>query len=183
MKKKLLPVMGLLAVGLLGCVHHDRTKDSIQNKTYIVTMTGIDSLQLHMSLSEVEKILQAKVPLKHIGNGGYNDTIPVKFKGIDMMLYLDGDSATTSTLRGIETSSMACKTAAGIGTASDKMSVINAYPDNLKYVAPEYDVYPNRSRTKSAVAVMDTLESRAMVFHIVNKKVVSVEVQSFYEFY
>jgi hypothetical protein len=100
-----------------------------------------------------------------------------------MLIYVDGDDKASATLRGVETSSAACKTAAGIGMGSDKMSVINAYTEYVKYVAPEYDPYPVRSSTKSAVAVMDSMQSRAMLFHIAGKKVVSVEVQSYFEFY
>jgi hypothetical protein len=39
------------------------------------------------------------------------------------------------------------------------------------------------SKTHSIVAVMDTFETRAMVFHIVNRKVTAVEICRHYEFY
>ena len=183
MTKKLFPAIGLITVVLLNCGNNLIAKKKVQNSNYLVTMTGIDSLQLMMTMVELEKLLQAEVTLPNIVKGGYSDTIPIKYKGVDMTLYFEGDTKADATVRGIETSSPACKTASGLGTGSSKISVINAYPDNLKYVAPEYEAYPVRSTTKSAVAVMDTIYTRALVFHVIDKKVTSVEVKSYYEFY
>ena len=182
--KKLFPTIGLFTIVLLNCSNQLTEGGKFQNNNYTITMHGIDSLQLHMTLAEVEILLQSKITLQYIGKGGYGDTIPVKYKGIDMLLYLeDAGGNSEATLRGIETSSPNCKTETGVGTGSDKMSVINAYPEYTKYIAPEYEVYPVRSSTKFAVAVMDTIDTRALVFHLRDKKVTSVEVRSYYEFY
>jgi len=67
-----------------------------------------------------------------------------------------------------------------VGTAKEK--VIDAFEDHTKYIAPVYETYPARSKTKSLIAVMDTIESRALLFHIINRKVSAVEVSSYYEF-
>jgi hypothetical protein len=183
MTKKLLPLLGLTTVVLLNCSNNDTQKQKVQNNKYPVTMSGIDSLQLRMSVDEVEKLLQVKIPLPYIDKGAFSDTFLAKYKGMDMILYLEGEERAHATLRGVETSHPSCKTASGLGAGSDKISVINDYPDNLKYIAPEYEVYPIRSKTKSAIAVMDTIESGALIFHVLNKKVSSVEVRTFYEFY
>ena len=136
MTKKSCPRIGLITVVLLYCSIDLAAKKKVQNSNYLVTMEGIDSLKLMMTVAELERVLPAQVILKNIGNGGYADTIPVKYKGADMLLYLEGDTKDDATLRGIETSNPSCKTAKGIGTGSSKIAVINAYPDNLKYVAP-----------------------------------------------
>lgn len=185
MKKKLLPVLGFFSIVLFHCGNDQAPGKGDQNNNYLVTMEGFDSIKLNMNKSELEKILETKITLKHIGvDGGFSDTVEVKYKSEDITLFLDEVGAgSIAELRGIETSSPRFKTVTGIGTGSDKMNVISAYPDNTKYIAPEYEEYPVRSTTKSTVAVLDTVGSQALVFHIQNKKVTSVELRSYYEFY
>ncbi|MEO6613075.1 MAG: hypothetical protein ABIT05_07420 [Chitinophagaceae bacterium] len=183
MKKKTPLFLVVLAVIALSCGNKKEKDNPPQNNDYLVSMNGIDSLNLGMTKAELEKLLNTKLNFPHIvaDNGG--DTINVKYRNIDMTLFMDGSADSSATLRGIQTSDPSCKTAGGVGVGADKMKVIDSYADYLKYVAPEYEEYPVRSSTRSAVAVMDTLNTGAMVFHIINKKVVSVEVQSYYEFY
>jgi len=185
MRKKLFPVLGLLACIALSCGSKKTktTADTPQNNDYLVSMSGIDSVKIDMTKADLEKLLNTKLTLPHISADNGIDTLHVKYKGMDMTFFMDGSSDSTATLRGIQTSNVSCKTTAGIGTGSGKMNVIDAYADYLKYVGPEYEEYPVRSATKSEIAVMDTLTANAMVFHIINKKVVSVEVRYYYEFY
>ncbi|MEO5946365.1 MAG: hypothetical protein ABIP79_06075 [Chitinophagaceae bacterium] len=185
MKKLILPAFGLFTCLLFSCKSKETTTATPQNNDFIVSMNGIDSLKLGMSKDGLEKLLNTKLTLRHITvDGGYSDTFSTKYKGIDMVLYLkEGNEQSIAELDGIRTNSPLCKTASGNGVGSDKINVIDSYPDNTKYVTPEYEVEPVRSTTKSVIAVIDTAGSRAMQFHIVNKKVVSVEVNSYYEFY
>lgn len=163
-----------------------KTKED-QNKTYLITLEGIDSLKLGMSKAQVEKILGTTLTFKHIGKDYSPDTINVKYKGMDMILYMESAYDTVNvfaSLLEIQTTSPLCKTEKGISVGSDKQTVIDAYEDYTRYVAPEYEVYPVRSATKSAIAVMDTaIGTRALLFRIVDKKVVSIEVKPYYEFY
>lgn len=185
MKKLMIPAFGLFTCLLFSCKSKDTPTAKPQNNDFIVSINGIDSLKLGMSKSDLEKLLNTKLTLRHITvDGGYSDTLNIKYKGIDMVLYLkEGNEQSIAELDGIRTNSPLCKTTSGLGVGSDKINVIDTYPDNIKYVTPEYEVEPVRSKTKSVIAVMDTAGSQTMQFHIVNKKVVSVEVNSYYEFY
>lgn len=183
MKKNLLLPLGMIAAIFLSCSNNSTTAGKVQNNNYLVSMEGIDSIKLEMTKAELEKLLDTTIQLPNLAGGGAPDTIITKYRGMDITLYFDGGNDSTATLRGIQTSNSSCKTATGIGVGSEKINVINAYEDHTKYVAPEYEVYPVRSATKSAVAVMDTVRSNAIIFHILDKKVASVEVQSYYEFY
>jgi len=184
MKKNNFPAIGIMVCSILGCANNTSTKtDTAQNKNYLVSMAGIDSLQLDMSKAELEKLLQSTISLPHVSQDKGADTIQVSYKGMPMTIYFDGSSNETATIRGIQTRHTACKTANGIGIGTEKSTVIDAYPGNTKYIAPEYEEYPVRSATKSAVAVVDTMTTHALVFHIIDKKVHSVEVCAYYEFY
>lgn len=187
MKKMLVPTLVFFIILLPGCKSGDKETSEVQNKTYIITMQGIDSLKLGMSKAELERILGTALTFKHIGKDYSPDTINVKYKGMDMTLYLESayDTANVfATLHDILTTSPSCKTEKGISVGSDKKSVIDAYEDYARYVAPEYEEYPVRSATKSAIAVMDTaIGSGALLFRIIDKKVVSIEVKTYHEFY
>lgn len=184
MKKTIFPVIGFLCCIILSCSNNSSPakKEDAQNNTYLVTMEGIDSLKLGMNRIELEKLLQIKLAPSDPKNYGI-DTIDIKYRDMDMVLFLDGTNDSNATVRGIQTSSLACRTAGGIGVGSEKVKVIDAFEDHLKYVAPEYEAYPVRSTTKSAIAVMDTLNTNALLFHILDKKVTAVGVHSYYEFY
>jgi hypothetical protein len=184
MRKITIPILGLFACFLVNCGSNSSSKqDGPQNNDYLVSMYGIDSLKLGMSKSELEKLTGSPVKLVRIPAQNGIDTISIKYRGADMTIMLDGSSDSTAAVIAIQTMHPSCRTANGIAVGSDKMKVIDAYEDFNKYVAPEYEIYPKRSATKSVVAVTDTIESRAMVFHIINKKVASIEVCSYYEFY
>lgn len=187
MKKILFPAFGLFACILLSCGNKTNNTANPQNKDYPVSWAGIDSLKLDMTKAELEKLLNTTLTFKHIKvDGGAADTLPVQYKNMDFVIYLEeSDSESVATLKGIRTENASCKTATGLGVGSDKINVIDSYPENKQYVALEYEEYPVRSTTKSVVAVMDTASTslRAIQFHIINKKVVGVEVNSYYEFY
>ena len=184
MKKMLFPFLGLLVLFFQRCgVKSDKAVDP--KKNYSISMTGFDSLQLGMTKAELEAILDTTFSLKHIKvDGGAYDTFNSRYKGTDITIYLsEGDDSSLATLFGIQTTDSSFKTPTGIGVGSEKEKVIEAYTNHTKYIAPEYEAYPVRSKTKSVVAVMDTVESRGLIFHIVNRKVSSVELCSYYEFY
>ncbi len=187
MKNLIFPVLGSLVLLLFACKSSNKKTSEEQNKLYTITMDGIDSLKLGMSKAELERILGTTLTFKHIGKDYSPDTINVNYKGMEMILYLESAYDTANifaTLRDILTKDPSCKTEKNIGVGSDKKTVIDAYEDYTRYVAPEYEKYPVRSTTQSAIAVMDTsIGSKALLFRINDKKVVSIEVKTYYEFY
>ncbi len=184
MKKLIIPVLGLFTLILLSCKDKQGNTVTTQKTEYLVSMNGIDSLQLGMPKAELEKMLHTTLTFQHINIDGGGDTLNVKYKDMNFVIYLEeGDSQSVATLIGMRTEDTSCKTSSGLGVGADKIKVIDDYPANRKYVVLEYEQYPVRSTTKSVVAVMDTIGAHAIQFHIVNKKVVSVEVNKYYEFY
>lgn len=183
MKRMLFPVSGFLFIFIIAC--ESKSQNPPPKTSLIITSTGLDSLQLGMSKAELEKLLQTKIKLDHINvDGGPYDTFTTKYKGVEVTLFLDeGDNQTIAELYGLQTSDPSCKTTSGIGAGTEKAKVIDTYTLHRKFIAPEYETYPVRSKTKSAVAVMDTMDNKALVFHILNRKVSSMEVCSYYEFY
>lgn len=183
MRKAILPFL----IFLIACgSKKDEDGAKNENTDYILSMEGMDSLKLDMTKPQLEKLLNTTLKFKHIriDDAGY-DTVQVKYKDADLILYLTEDSdSSIAHLNGIATSHPAFKTPAGVTIGTDKIKVIDAYPDNFKYVGPVYEEYPVRSNTKSIVAVMDTaVGSRALIFHIVARKVVSMELASYFEYY
>ena len=184
MKKLRWPAAGLLVGIILSCGNSNSKTADLQNRTYLISMNGIDSLRLGMGKAELEKLLGTTFTLRHIPEGGATDTFPARYKNNDFVIILqEGDDSTIATLHGVSTTSAACKTANGLGVGSEKIKVIEGYPINKKFVGPVYDEYPVISQTRSVVAVTDTFQTNAIQFHIINRKVVSVEVNSYYEFY
>jgi hypothetical protein len=182
MKRMLFLIWGLLML-FQSCTSKSN-KAEPQNKSYAIGMSGFDSLKLGMSKAELEAMLGTSFKLQHIKvDGGASDTINTKYKGTDIVIYLnEGDDSTIATVFGIRSNDPSFKTAEGIGVGTEKAKVIDTYENNTKYIAPEMEEYPVRSKTKSMIAVVDTVETRAMLFHIIDKKVSAVEITSYYEF-
>jgi len=183
MKSTLFPFLGLLVTLFYNCANKSNNADP-PKKEYTIGMTGFDSLKLGMSKAELEAMLDTTFKLQHIGvDSGPYDTFSTKYKGMTLMIYLyEGDDKTVATLYGLQSGDSSVRTIAGIGVGTEKAEVIDAYAGYRKYIAPEYETYPVRSKTKSVIAVMDTVDNRALLFHIVNRKVSSIEISSYYEF-
>lgn len=183
MKRTLFLIWGLLVMLLYGC-NTKTSKAEPQNINYPISMNSFDSLELGMTKAELEAMMDTTFKLQHIKvDGGPYDTIRTSYKGADVMIYLyESDDKTIATVYGIRSSDPSFRTKDGIGVGTEKAKVIDAYENHTKYIAPEYETYPVRSKIKSLIAVMDTVESRALLFHIINRKVSSVEVSSYYEF-
>lgn len=159
-----------------------------QNNDYLVTAKGIGALKLGMKKAALEKVLNKKITLKYLSDkdSGYADTIKTKYKNADVTLYLGKEYVDENTevvvLNGILCSSPLCKTKSGIGIGDDKMKIINTYEFNSVNIWPEFEDenYTRRSKTKSVIYVTFDDDENTVVFHLVNKKVVSFEV-TYYE--
>jgi hypothetical protein len=155
-----------------------------QNTDYIVSMNGIGSLKIGIKKAAIEKVLGKKIILKYLSDkdSGYADTIKAKYKSIDVNLYLGKQYVDENTqeivLTGVLSASPLCKTKSGISIGDDKIKIINVYENNSLYVWPDYedDTYSKRSKTKSVISVSFDDSGNSIVFHLVNKKVVSFEV-------
>jgi hypothetical protein len=165
-----------------------------QNNDYLISMKGLGKLQLGMSNTELEKILNKKVVLTKnyldTLNGYYLDTAKIKYKNADVLLEFQRSYFAPYQFRmrlvGIRCASPVYKTASGIGIGSDRASIIQAY-DN--YHTTIHPVYPRSFKRENrngetvirilddAASTMDSSDAYTMVFYLKNKKVVSFELK------
>lgn len=150
-----------------------------QNKDYLISLDGIGPIKLGMPLVELEKLLKTKITLKVIDVDPVRltETIKAKYKEIDVEIdffkrqdYIAVD--------GINASSPLCKTKSGLGIGSTKLQIIAAYEGYYIDARPYYkykegDDKPEKSKTESTVTVKEDEEGYAIVFSLVNNKVVS----------
>jgi hypothetical protein len=157
-----------------------------QNKDYLLSLDGIGSLKLGMSLTELENVLKTKVTLKviNVDSVRLTETINTKYKGINVAIDLIKWQDETIVIDGISASSPLCKTKSGIGVGSTKLQIIAAYEGYHIDAKPVFD-YDNdklvKSKTMSAVTVKEDKEGYAIIFKLVNNKVVSFEILPIYD--
>ncbi len=153
-----------------------------QNKNYILSTDGIGPIKMGMTLADLEKLLQTKITLKVIDVDPVVlvETIKAKYKGIDLeidLIKMQGIPAAFVSVDGMSTSSPLCKTNSGIGIGSTKIQIINAYEGYHVDARPVFteDDPPKKSKTRSTVTVKEAAEGYAILFHLVNNKVVSFQ--------
>lgn len=170
MKKLLLPLFMLVT-----------TITIAQNKDYLLSLDGIGSLKLGMSIDELEKVLKTKITLKVIDVDPVVlvETIKAKYKGIDVVINL-WKREDYIAVDGISASSPLCKTSSGIGIGSTKLQIIAAYDgyhiDAKPVFEYEGDNKPKKIMTKSTVIVKEGVEGNAIFFTLVHNKVVSFDI-------
>jgi len=157
-----------------------------QNKDYLLSLDGIGSLKLGMPFVELEKVLNSKIILKVINVDPVVlvETIKVKYKGIDVEISL-WKRQDYIAVDGISASSPLCKTKSGIGIGSNKLQIIAAYDgyhiDAKPLFEYEGDNKPKRIKTKSTLTVKEAEEGYAIIFNLVNNKVVSFDILPIYD--
>ena len=158
-----------------------------QNKDYLLSLDGIGPLKIGMSLAEIQKLLQTKIILKEIDIDSVRltETVKAKYKGIDVEIDLFKRQDNIIVLDGIHSSSSLCKTKSGIGIGSTKLQIIAAYDGFHIDASPVFDFgsddKPIKSKTKSTVMVKEDVEGYAIIFNLVNNKVVSFDVLPIYD--
>ena len=150
-----------------------------QSKDYLLSTDGIGALKLGMPLSDLEKILQKKITLKviDVDQVVLTEKIQTKYKNIDVEINLIKRQDYIA-VDGISSSSSLCKTISGIGIGSTKLQIVNAYEDYNIDILPvfEGDDYSIKSKTKKTIIVKEGTEGYAILFNLVNDKVVSFEI-------
>jgi hypothetical protein len=161
-------------------------KASAQND-YIVTMDGLGMLKLDMKQKEVEKMLGKKFVMKNMNDkeGSWMDTVKTKYKNTDITLYFErqynDDETFQMSLSGLNVSNPLFKTSTGIGIGADKLKIINTYEMSRLSIMPDYtdDTYMTLSKILSTIWVYNDESDHTLVFHLKNKKVVSIELMQF----
>ncbi len=178
----------ILAFVLLSCNQKDKKEPEkkIEKTEYTITKDGIGDLKIGMRDADVEKIVNQRFNFRMVidSPGYWQDTVKAKYKDIDVSLYferLDGDSDSSyMQLTGLVTSSTLCKTEYGVGIGDDRSAILQPYDDRPIDMGPEYEQVNDTtwalSKTKYSVNVKDDKWDREIIFHLVNKKIVSLGV-------
>lgn len=157
-----------------------------QNKDYLLSLEGIGSIKLGMPLVELEKVLKTKITLKVIDVDPVVlvETIKANYKGIDVEISLFKRQDYIA-VDGISSSSPLCKTKSGIGIGSTKLQIIAAYEGYYIDAKPFYDYEgddtPKKNKTKSSVTIKEDVEGYAIIFNLLNNKIVSFEILPIYD--
>ena len=138
-----------------------------QKDDHTLKFDGLGALKLGMTKAELEKLLNTKIVLKHIGvDEVYTETVNATYKGIDYELFLMRRDDVVAVLEGVTTTSPVFKTPEGIGVGSDQLTIINTYEKHLLMIVRDYITY----------AHIDDLRS-SIVFTMQNKKVVKISIE------
>ena len=182
-------LLGLLAAFVLfSCNQKEKDKKEqkkkVEKNEYTITKDGIGPIQIGMKDAELEKILNQRFTFRMVVDspGYWQDTIKAKYKDMDVSLFferMNGDSDSTyMQLWGLETSSALCKTEYGVGIGDDKSAILQPYDDRPIYMGPEWEQVDDTtwalSKTKYSINVKDDKWDREIIFHLVNKKIVSL---------
>ena len=169
----------LFCLGLAFCLNAQRNNE--------MNFNSMGELKLGMSKAELEKLLNSKFTLKHIHiDDELEDTFNVKYKGMDMQIFMKeayDDSTQVAVVNKIHTKNTTFKTSGGVGIGSDWLKIINSLPGYTLHVERDYDKYPVRSKTRSTIIVTNPDSEHVMVFRLLNKKVISLEVNDYHDFY
>ncbi len=182
----------LFAILFAACSQKNKqsnSKKSQADTAYIITKDGIGSLKIGITQQEVEALLGQKLSFRHAQDTQevWADTASARYKEIDVTLYFDkyGGEEENSVfhLAGVETSSPLCSTENGLSIGAEKKDILAAYDDSPVDMGPQYEPVNDStwlpSKTKFYINIKDDKWDKVIVFHLVDKKVVSLEATAF----
>lgn len=189
MRSLFIPLFSVLV--LLSCNSKNKKSGSKEpgkkpgSSEYTISKDGIGELKIGMTQAELEKLLNQKLAMKHAADmEAWGDTVMVKYKEIEVSLYFErqyneDEDVKIMQLSAIETSSPLCKDANGLGIGDERTAVLSAFEDNPINMGPEYEQVNDStwapSKTKYSINVKDDKWDRELIFHLVNKKVASLQ--------
>jgi hypothetical protein len=184
-------IISFLAIALYSCNQKKEQSNSkqpdkkIENTAYTISKDGIGELKIGMTQTEVEKLLNQQFQFNAMKDsaGYWQDTVKAKYREIEVSLYFErqyvDDDSSYMQLSGVETSNPLCKTASGIGIGGEKPAILSSYDDNPIDMGPEFEQVNDStwlpSKTKYSVNIKDDKYDKELTFHLLNKKVVSLE--------
>ena len=156
--KKIFLLLSLIAVFVIAFA---------QKSDYTFSYDGLGVFKLGATKTELEKLLNKKIVLKHIGiDERYTETIDVTHNGIDFQLSLIGSEQHNVSLETVSTESPLFKTAEGIGIGADRSKILDTYEKHLLII----------TRESITLASLDDIKS-SIVFYMKDKKVVGISVE------
>lgn len=138
-----------------------------QKEGHTASFDGLGELRLGMPKAELEKLLNTRIVLKHIGiDEVYTETVKATYKGIPFELDLMRNDNVVATLEGVSTTSPLFKTAEGIGIGTDQSKIIDTYEKHLLII------------TKEAITLVDIDNIHSsIVFYLKEKKVTQITIE------
>lgn len=153
---------------------------------YIISNDGINDLKIGMKQPEVEKLLNTHFNFQSLkdSNGFWSDTVEAQYNQLPLSIFFErfGEDSAMQVM-GMETKSPLCKTAGGLGIGDDKSAILPQYDQNPINMGPEWvqvnDSTWSKSPTKYSISVSSMKDDNynVIMFHLVDKKVVSMAVQ------
>ena len=178
----------LIVFSFLACKTKQDKKEpakKIENNDYTISKNGIGKLKIGMTQNEVGDLLNKHFSFNAMKDsaGYWNDTVKTKYMDMDVSLFFERQYSENDNgvmlLNGVETTSSLCNTASGIGVGDEKSAILPAYEDNPINMGPEWESVNDStwamSKTKYSISVKDDKWDKELVFHLVNKKVVSLQ--------
>lgn len=183
----------LLFLAACGSKQDNKAAAKNENTDYPVSMEGIGPVKTEMSQTELEKILQQKIPLTNptdTVSGSWTDSAVIRYKDAELRLRFERTYAFAAApdsfymrVTEIKSGHQQCKTAEGIGIGSGKQQVIDAYPGNLLIMEPGYDSETDTtySKTLYTIKIRQNREGPQIVCYLRNNRVYAFEVSSFHD--
>lgn len=148
----------------------------------LVSTVGIGPFKLGMTVTGVEKILNAKLklPKNEKDKNSYEpDSASVKYKGTDINLVFGLNTTATDTvpalrIYSIQSNSPQLKTRSGIAIGDDKMKIVTTYTQYRLDIIPDYDKVQNPRKTD--IYLYDINSGNQLVFHLYDNLVKGFEV-------
>lgn len=179
---------------MLACNSKPKNAQQISSvdSTYLASMDGIGNIKTGMSQSELEALLQTKIPLTNPSDsisGSWVDTATVRYNNVNFLIKFVRSYTGTNPddfymrVDGIITENSLCKTDRRIGIGSTKQEIIAAYPDKQLFMHPGYDSDTATVFSKSiyTIIIRDDREGPQIVCYLKDNKTNKLEVSSFYD--
>ncbi len=157
----------------------------VETGDHVINKDGIGDLKIGMTHIEAGALLNKHFTFNAMKDsvGYWSDTIKTKYKDMDVSLYFErqysDDDNNIMMLTGIETSSSSCKTSSGIAVGDEKSAILPAYENNPIDMGPDWEQVNDStwamSKTKYSIRVRDDKWDRELIFHLVDKKVTSMQ--------
>ena len=160
-----------------------------QNNNYLISSEGIGAIKIDMTQDELGKLLGKKIPLTNPTDtisGSWVDSARINYKGMNLNLQFqrtyNAENDFYMRIVQIQTRSPLCKTKAGIGIGSGKQAIIDAYPNEILIMQQDFeeDGSIKKGKLKYIIKVRGFDDRSLFVFHLVNQKVVLIEVDTYY---
>ncbi len=153
-----------------------------QNNSISVSAAGIGELKPGLKKAELEKLLNRKFILNNLAigrNQGGRDTVHLMYNGIEAQVIFRkefyGNYTFDFVVMEVMTSNAGIKTMSGIAIGDDVQKIVTTHNEATIEILPAFE-NKIKSQTQSVLRVQNKNTNNAMLFHLVDNKVVGFSV-------